>query len=710
MDGEWTEGDRAGQRRDGAIDLPQLFRAVARRKWWIIVPTCVAFALALAIVIVLPPRYTGVAKVLLENQESYYTRPDKAVAEQVPNLDPEAVQSEAETITSPDLARKAIAKLDLANRPEFNQAASTNPLSIALSMMGLSGSASVQSGEARIVDAFLSRLTAFPVSKTRVLQIEFVSQDSELAARGANVVAQLFLESEESAKKDAAKAASAWLASKIDELRGKVAETDSKVENYRAQSGLLAGGNNMTIPAQQLADLNTQLAAARSAQSGALAKAQLLRSMLRDGRISDVPDLAKDESLRRYAEERVTMKAQIASEGRTLLPGHPHMKELAAQLAGLDSEIRLAVDKAARGLENDARLAAAQVDSLNNTLAAQSKTVASGNVDEVELRALDLEAHSARDQLESYVQKYREAIARDADNASPADARVISVASPPGSPTFPKKTETLALGTLAGFLISAGIVVSHALLSGDPGPARIEAEPVATRRREDREDEDAAPRVPEAEAAGVAAEAALVVTDGEFASVEELAEQLASIATPGVALLTLIAAEGSGKSLSSALAVARNLSGRGLTILVDLGETQDWFADALYRDAEVDRGPLGMAELMAGHASFAEVLHRDLSSNLDVIPAGPGVVSDHGLDEVLDALAACYDFVMIHASDWRRDGALAAMDHVRKVVVVGPASRLGAALLHAREAMGGAQDDVLGFVVASDRESVERAA
>ena len=707
MDGEWTEGDRADLRRDGAIDLPQLFRAIMRRKWWIIVPTCAAFALALAFVIVTPPRYTGVAKVLLENQESYYTRPDKAGAEQVPTLDPEAVQSEAETITSPDLARKAIAKLDLANRPEFNQSASTNPLSIALSMLGLTGSGSAQSGEGRIVDAFLSRLTAFPVLKTRVLQIEFVSQDPELAARGANVVAQLFLEAQESAKKDEAKAASAWLASKIDELRGKVAETDSKVETYRAQSGLLAGGNNMTVPGQQLADLNTQLAAARSAQSAALAKAQLLRSMLRDGRLSDVPELAKDESLRRYAEQRVTLKAQIAEEGRTLLPGHPRMKELAAQLAGLDSEIRLAVDKAARGLENDARLAAAQVDSLTNTLAAQSKTVASGNVDEVELRALDLEAHSARDQLESYVQKYREAIARDADNASPADARVISVASPPRSPTFPKKTETLALGTLAGFLLSAGIVVSHALLSGPSDAVRVEAAPVAARRRED---EDAEERVAETEAAGAAADTAVDVAGGEFASIEELAEYLASLAAPGAALLTLIAAEGSGRSLSTALAAARNLSGRGRAILVDLGETQDWFADALHRDAEVDRGPLGMAELMAGQASFAEVLHRDLSSSLDVIPAGPGVVSDEGLDEVLDALAACYDFVVIHASDWRRDGALAAMDHVRKVVVVGPASRLDAALLHAREAMGGAPDNVLGFVVPSDRSAVERAA
>ena len=100
---------------------------------------------------------------------------------------------------------------------------------------------STQSGEGRIVDTFLSRLTAFPVAKTRVLQIEFVSQDPELAARGANVVAQLFLEGQEDAKKNAAKAASAWLASKIDELRTKVADADAKVENYRAQSGLLVG-------------------------------------------------------------------------------------------------------------------------------------------------------------------------------------------------------------------------------------------------------------------------------------------------------------------------------------------------------------------------------------------------------------------------------------------------------------------------------------
>ena len=62
-----------------------------------------------------------------------------------------------------------------------------------------------------------------------------------------------------------------------------------------------------------------------------------------------------------------------------------------------------------------------------------------------------------------------------------------------------------------------------------------------------------------------------------------------------------------------------------------------------------------MVELLAGEASFAEVLRRDLSSGLDVIAAGAGAISGDGLDEVLDALAASYEFVVIHASDWRAD-------------------------------------------------------
>ena len=81
------------------------------------------------------------------------------------------------------------------------------------------------------------------------------------------------------------------------------------------------------------------------------------------------------------------------------------------------------------------------------------------------LRALELDAKTSRDQLESYLQKYREAVAREAENAAPADARIIASASEPRAPTFPKKLPTVLLATLAGFLVSLAAAVARALLA-----------------------------------------------------------------------------------------------------------------------------------------------------------------------------------------------------------------------------------------------------
>lgn len=194
------------QSRDEAIDLPRLIVGVRRRRRWIYFSAIAAAVLSSAFVLLASPRYTGVAKVLLEDQESYYTRPDKASgADAAATIDPEAVQSEAEAVMSPDLARKAIERLDLAANPEF----------------AVSGGGSSARADQRVVDKFLSRLTVFPAPKSRVLQIEFVSRDPQLAARAANTVAEVFLQSQEEAKAETARAAGAWLSRKIEELRAK---------------------------------------------------------------------------------------------------------------------------------------------------------------------------------------------------------------------------------------------------------------------------------------------------------------------------------------------------------------------------------------------------------------------------------------------------------------------------------------------------------
>jgi succinoglycan biosynthesis transport protein ExoP len=700
MRGEGAGDGPAANATDEAIDLRRLLRGLARRRHWIIVPTVVAFLLSLAVVAFVHPRYTGVAKVLLENQESYYTRPDKASAEQAPAIDAEAVQSEAEAIASTALARKAIAKLDLAHRDEFN-IWSGGLLDAALSLVGFGRPQSGRTAEDRLVETFLAHLTVFPVTKTRVLQIEFVSQDPEFAARAANVVAQLFLESREEAKKDAAKAASAWLAAKIDELRGKVAEADAKVETFRAHAGLLTTGANLTTSSQQLGDINTQLANARSTEAAAEAKAQMLRSLARQGRLADDPDLLHDDSLRRLAEQRVTLKAQIALEGRTLLPGHPRMKELNGQLAELDSQIRLAAEQTARALENSAREAGDQVATLSATLASQAKTVAEGDADDVQLRALQLDANSARDQLESYVQKYREAIARDADNAAPADARIIAPADEPRTPTFPKKIETLALGTLAGLLLSTAVAASSALVSEG------EEAPVALRRREEPDAKNAEP-APETTNTAGGARTAQPLSERDLVSFDSLAERIEQRAASGETQFALIAGAGDGLAQLVAVELARLLADNARAVLVDLGVARPGVAEILRLSEGAP--PAGLTDVLAGEASFEGALHRDPASHLDVIPFGEsGALLRDGLDEVLLALAESHDFVVLHASDWREESALVVAALIHGMVIAAPARRLAAEIDEARAEVGSSVE-ILAYAAGDQPSHVERAA
>ena len=715
MKGEVEEGG-AETSSGEAVDLSRLGRMVWLRRRWIVFPTLACAAAALVAVMTISPRYTGVAKVLLENQESYFTRPDKAVgSDPSANFDPEGVQSQAETVATAELARKAIDRLQLAQRVEFNPPEPTNPVAIVWSLLtgGRSGKP-----EDRLVDAFLSRLTVFPVAKSRVLQIEFSSSDPALAARAANTVAELYLDAQQQAKRDAATAASGWLAAKIDELRGKVAEADSKVEAFRASSGLLAVANGMTVPSQQLADMTTQLATARSNQASAVAKAQSLRTMLHDGRLDEIPQVTKDDSLRRYIEQRVALKAQIAQESRTLLPEHPRMKELAGELAGLDAEIRLEVDKTVAALQSDAKLAAADVDSLTASLAKQSNAVAGGNADDVRLRALQLDAKTSGDQLESYLQKYREAIAREAENAAPADARIVAGASEPRTPVFPKKVPTVLLATLAGFFVSLAAVVAQALLT--------DAVVIAPAARRERDEEQApepieraqvvvsastlefAPEIAPAAAPtpDPAPTAALVespqpglaaqpvpprVVDGGAISVAALADRLTEIAPwTGGALTALIAGEESGRAAGLALALGRRLAKRSRVVLVDLGDVPQ--LDEIRFEAEDDDAANGLAELLNGRASFAEALHRDRLSGLDLIPAGVGAVVLGSLAEALTALAESYDFLILHAFDWRSPAARAARDGVAVLAIVAAPARLQAALAEAREAA--AKDEI----------------
>ena len=252
------------------LDLGGIGHAMAARRWWIIGLTLLCCLAAIVFVSLVEPRYTGEAKVLVENGDNYFTRPDRTEQQAATLPDDEAVQSQVQLISSRDIARQAIRRLDLKGNPEFDPVArGIDALTRLMVILGLERDPTTVSPEERILTSYYDKLTVYPVPKSRVIAIEFTASDPDLAARGANTIAELFIEAQSAAKRESARSAAASLASLVTDLRARVSDAEAKADEYRTQSGLLIGTNNATLSTQQLGDMTTQLAQARTAEADA---------------------------------------------------------------------------------------------------------------------------------------------------------------------------------------------------------------------------------------------------------------------------------------------------------------------------------------------------------------------------------------------------------------------------------------------------------
>ncbi|MFL1875447.1 GumC family protein, partial [Hansschlegelia beijingensis] len=441
------EGDRP---QGGEIDLRALGRGLWRRKRWILGPTLLAALVAFLFVELSSPYYRSTALILIENREGASPGPRDERATQLP--DEQAVASQVQLIQSRDLVRTVVKNLHLADDPEFS-AQKGSILRRLLRAVGLARQDDTSLSEG-VVDKVAENLSVYPVTGSRVVGIEFVSKNADTAAKVVNGFVDAYLDLQRAAKQEANQQAAQYLSREIDNLRTRVREAEEKVEAFRAKAGLLVGANNATVAQQQLGDATTQLSAARTQEAEAQAKANMIRTVLRQGRPAEALEIANSDLVRSLTQQRSQLAAQIASEGRTLLPQHPRMRELSAQLQGLDEQIRREAEQLARAYENDAKTAGARVKALSKQLDELKEAASKANNEDVQLRALERDARSQRDLLEQLLARYRETTARENPEALLADARVVSRGAVATGPYFPKKLPTIALVTIAAFTLS----------------------------------------------------------------------------------------------------------------------------------------------------------------------------------------------------------------------------------------------------------------
>jgi Mrp family chromosome partitioning ATPase len=361
-----------------------------------------------------------------------------------------------------------------------------------------------------------------------------------------------------------------------------------------------------------------------------------------------------------------------------VLDGHPRIKELKAQLADLDRQLREEAGKISRSLDNDARIASGRVEGLSASLDQLKKQATSSNGQDVQLRAMEREAKAQRDLLESYLAKYREANARENIDAAPADGRIISRATVSNTPAYPKKLPIVLIATLATLLLSSGMIATGELLRMTaPRVSTAFAPSAAPRRTPARAPVVEAEVEPELESeleTETETEPELAVSERQaevattIAEIEQLADGLCSAGTAAHKVTVLGTASSESITLT-ALMLARLMARQAKVVMIDLAA-----ASPAITAVSTDPGAPGLAELMQGEASFGQIITKDRLSRVHLVSAGrPGFdraqLQTPRLTLAIDALLRVYDHVILDAGTASDLPAELLTAHARAVVV-----------------------------------------
>jgi len=416
--------------------------------------------------VVTPKLYTASA-VLQINVRANKVINIESVSSSLSN-DDSAIISELDILQSRYLAGKVIEKLKLENDVEFNP--NLAPKKFWSDLVGYFGSSpaitlgdktaeenaedSKKAVNTEVIDNFLRHLSVMRKPRSYTITVNFSSHSPERARDVANAVAEEYINSQLASKFDATEQANQWLSGKLVELQKNVHESEMKVQSFREQNNLLENGNGQTITDQQLSEINTQLVTAHA--SRAEAEAKLANSHISIDSSPEVLNSGLIQQLRGQEAELLRKKADLSNRYG---PKHPKMININAEITDLNNKIRAEISKITESLQNEVEVARSREEMLANSLEQAKRKTGDSSRASVQLLELTREMNANRAVYESFLTRFKQT--SESKGVEQADARIISRAEIPASPSYPNPplflsiafTVSIMLGIMLAFLI-----------------------------------------------------------------------------------------------------------------------------------------------------------------------------------------------------------------------------------------------------------------
>lgn len=646
-----------------SFDLKALIGLVYRRFWLILSGFVVVAGLVAYMTFTQTPTYKATSTIQLDTTQMNVIDLGALFSGFGPTT--AAIDTEVLVLGSKSLLTRVAQSQRLIEDPEFNWTLAPSKKSlrsqVKTTVVGLFGGDTSEKDpfagmtpeekEAAIMEAVVETLAGkvgvSRIGTTYLINISVSSPSPETAARLADEIAEQYRVQQLEEKYEATRKATEWLQERVSGLREEVEEKERRVETFRAETGLLAAQGS-TLTEQQIAFMTSQKGGLQVDLDRARARYESMRRQIDSGAgVEGISEVIASPLINDLKAQRASIMRRVAELETRVLDRHPELIAARNEVADIDRQINSEMNRIAGNLENELRVAQAQINSIQGEINRSTAQLRGNNINLVRLRELERDSETSRMLLEEFLARSKQT--REQDALIQADASILARASVPNRPASPRVFLNLVIGCILGGIVGGGLALlaelfDHKISSSEDVERKLRTNSIGS--------------VPLIRTAGFlglgqTSPADFLVENPLSAYAESIRYMRASIAfsdldseTKTVAITSSLPDEGK-TSLTLSLGRMSAMSG-SRTLVIDGDFRRRQLTEAAGLKPEI-----GFVEHLFGAGQLSDAIVKDRKTMLDILPLSfnghtpHDVFGTRAFDDLLARLRSMYDLILI---------------------------------------------------------------
>lgn len=436
---------------DEGPDLRAYWRVLKKRRWTLFSVVAAVFTVALIATLKEKPVYRATA--LLEIQKENPNLLTVQELFQLESVSDNYLETQYKILQSETLARRVIAELHLDQAKESNGSGSAR---LAGSNQEPSEEPAADSlAEQAVLRAFAARLTVEPVPRSRLVRVNFESQEPQMAAKVVNVLAANYIQENLENRWEATQKASEWLSQQLQGLKARLEKSEDDLQNYAQANGLIylesEKGQTENIVNERLKELQEELTKAQAVRY----EKESMHRLEEAGDYGSLPGVVDSKPMQELTARLVDLERQKAELTPLFADAYPKVKEIQSQIDRVQQLLTEERKRAAERISNEYLAAVRRENLITQAFEEQRKqaNVVAGR--SVQYNILKREADTNKQLYEGLLQRLKEAGVSAGLKAS--NIRIVDAALPPMSPIKPRVGFNLMVGFMVGLVCAVSL-------------------------------------------------------------------------------------------------------------------------------------------------------------------------------------------------------------------------------------------------------------